>query len=165
MDEPFAGLPGYRRIVDDVVIYDQDKEHHTDHVRQFLRRCEEKGITLNAAKWAFAQPSVTFAGFQLSADGYQIDASITQAISNFPSPSNRKDLRSFIGLINQLSSSTSTIATLLAPLRPLLSTKNEFVWSEEFEKAFNSVKKSLTAAPTLDFTTRPDFVLMPASKA
>ena len=157
MDEAFAGLPGYRRVVDDIVIYDQDKEHHTDHVKQFLRRCDEKGITLNKSKWAFAQSSVTFAGFRLSAEGYQIDTSITQAIVDFPSPSNRTDLRSFVGLVNQLSSSTSTIATILAPLRPLLSTKNEFIWSEESEQAFNSIKKSLTTAPTLsyfDFTRK-----------
>lgn len=35
MDEAFAGLTVYRRIVDDVVIYDSDMTQHTDHVRQF----------------------------------------------------------------------------------------------------------------------------------
>ena len=38
MDEAFAGLEGYRRIVDDVVIFDKDKEQHESHVRQFLQR-------------------------------------------------------------------------------------------------------------------------------
>ena len=37
MDEAFAGLSGYRCIVDDVVIYDNDPTLHTDHVRQFLQ--------------------------------------------------------------------------------------------------------------------------------
>ena len=32
MDEAFVGLTGYRRIVDDVVIYDSDTTQHTDHV-------------------------------------------------------------------------------------------------------------------------------------
>jgi len=41
MDEAFSGLSGYRRIVDDIVIYDQDPDKHTDHVRQFLQRCSE----------------------------------------------------------------------------------------------------------------------------
>ena len=34
MDEAFAGLSGYHRIVDDVFIYDSDTTQHTDHVQQ-----------------------------------------------------------------------------------------------------------------------------------
>ena len=147
----FAGLSGYRRIVDDAVIYDSNERDHTDHVRQFLQRCMEKNITLNTDKWRFAQASVGFAGFTLSADGYRVDQSITEAISSFPTPASRTDLRSFFGLANQLSASTATVAELLAPLRPLLSTKNDFTWSPALDQAFVTAKKSITSAPTLAF--------------
>ena len=33
MDEAFAGLSGFRRVVDDVVIYDQDRAQHSSHVK------------------------------------------------------------------------------------------------------------------------------------
>ena len=39
MDEAFQGLTNYRRIVDDVIIFDEDKRTHATHVRQFLQRC------------------------------------------------------------------------------------------------------------------------------
>ena len=74
----------------------------------------------------------SFAGFNLSPEGYCVDLSITDAVSSFPAPSSRSDLRSFFGLVNQLSSCTDTIAALLGPLRPLLSTKNDFLWSPEW---------------------------------
>lgn len=166
MDEAFAGLSGYRRIVDDVVIYDSDTTQHTDHVRQFLQRCAEKKITLNTDKWQFAQTEVNFAGFTLSAAGYHIDQSITEAVSNFPTPANRTDLRAFFGLTNQLSASTANIAGLLAPLRPLLSTKNEFMWSPELNQAFTTAKQSLTSAPTLSFfdLTKPTRLCTDASR-
>ena len=151
MAEAFTGLSGFRRIVDDIVVYDSDKRQHTDHVRQFLQRCVDHQIALNRDKWRFCKPSVTFAGFILSGDGYQIDKSITGAISEFPTPSTRTDLRSFVGLVNQLSASTDSLATLLAPLHPLLSTKNDFIWSAEHDQAFSTVKESLTTAPTLSF--------------
>ena len=151
MDEAFNGLLGFRRVVDDIVIYDSDPAQHTHHVRQFLQRCTEKDITLNVAKWPFAQQSVTFAGFYLSSDGYHIDPSIAHAITNFPTPANRTDLRSFVGLVNQLSSMTAMVTSLLPPFRPLLKTKNEFIWSEEFGTAFHTVKESLTSAPTLSY--------------
>ena len=63
MDEAFAGLTGFRCIVDNVIIFDNNIEQHADHVRQFLRRCEEKQITLNIKKWQYAQTEVDFAGF------------------------------------------------------------------------------------------------------
>ena len=139
MDEAFAGLTGYRRIVDDIVIYDSDEAQHTDHVRQFLHWCSERKITLNTEKWLFAKTEVNFAGFHLSAAGYRVDDSITEAILKFPIPTSRSDLRSFVGLVNQLSSRTPTVAGLLAPLRPLLSTKNDFMWSPSLTVAFDDV--------------------------
>ena len=151
MDEAFAGLEGYRRIVDDVVIFDKDKEQHESHVRQFLQHCSKRRITLNAEKWEYAQSEVDFAGYHLSASGYCVDSSIVAAITRFPTPTSRTDIRSFVGLVNQLSASTPAVAGLLAPLRPLLSTKNEFLWSAALSDAFESVKQALTSPPTLSF--------------
>ena len=151
MAETFTGLNGFRRIVDDIVIYDSDAATHTEHVCAFLKRCADKNIALNLAKCKFHQTKVTFAGFILSADGYQVDHTITDAISLFPTPTNRIDLRSFFGLVNQLSACTNSTATSLAPLRPLLSTKNDFLWSPVHDKAFAAAKDTLTVAPIVSF--------------
>ena len=166
MDEAFAGLTGYRRIVDDVVIYDSNPVQHVHHVKEFLQRCADQKITLNPDKCTFSEPEVTFAGFILSGEGYQIDQSITDAIHQFPTPTSRTHLRSFLGLANQLSASTETLSPLLAPLRPLLSTKNDFVWSPEHDQAFDRAKGSLSSAPTLSFfdTNKPTRISTDASK-
>ncbi len=121
MDEAFSGLSDYRRIVDDVVIYDSDEKQHECHVRQFLQCCVERSITLNVDKWVYGKSEVDFAGFILTADGYRVNGAITEAISGFPTPASQLDLRSIVGLVNQLSVRTSSVA-LLAPFRPLLST-------------------------------------------
>ena len=151
MAEAFAGLQGFHRTVDDIVIYDNNTSDHAAHVRQFLQRCVEKNIALNLDKCQFFQPAVTVAGFRLSSDGYQVDTTITTAISQYPKPNTRTDLRSFFGLVNQLSSSTDAIAALLTPLRPLLSTKNDFLWSSDHDEAFAKAKASLTKPPILSF--------------
>ena len=151
MYEAFQGLSSFHRIVDDIVFYDSDATQHATHVWEFLYRCAEKNITFNLDKCKFCESSVTFAGFQLSATGYQVDHTIIDAISKFPTPANQTDLRSFFGLVNQLSASTNTISTLLTPLRPLLCTKNDFQWSDTHDQAFCTVKASLTVAPMLSF--------------
>ena len=151
MAEAFVGLTGFRRVVDDIIIYDDNELEHAAHVKQFLQRCVDKQIALNPEKCKFSQTKVTFAGFTVSAEGYQVDHSITDAITEFPTPSNRTDLRSFFGLVNQLSSSTNAIASLLTPLRPLLSTKNDFLWSPDHQQAFKTIKNALTVAPVLSY--------------
>ena len=88
MAEAFSGLTGFRRVVDDIIIYDSDEHQHATHIRQFLQRCADKHIALNPMKCKFNQREVTFAGFTLSAQGYQVDCSITDAISQFPTPTN-----------------------------------------------------------------------------
>ena len=149
MAEAFEGLTGFRRIVDDVIIYDKDIESHRDHVQQFLQRCQERQISINSDKWIYCQTKVKFAGFQVSSEGYPINASITEALANFPTLTNRTDLRFFFGVVNQLSSSTDTVAQLLLPLRLLLSTRNEFMWLEEHDQTFTRVKEHLVDIPTL----------------
>ena len=116
MAEAFTGLSGFRRNVDDIVIYDSDATQHAAHVRAFLQRCVDKQIALNSDKCHFSQSTVTFAGFRISSDGYQIDKAIIEAISSFLTPNNRTVLRSFFGLANQLSASTNIISPLLTPL-------------------------------------------------
>ena len=97
MDEAFAGLPGYRLVVDDVVIFESEEDRHAAHVRQFLQRCAECMITINKDKWEYAKSQVTFTGFQLSQNGYRVDSTITDAITQFPTPANRTDLHAFLG--------------------------------------------------------------------
>ena len=95
MYEAFAGLTGFQRIVDDVIIFDNNIEQHAEDIQQFVWRYKEKHITLNIKKWQYTQTDVDFAGFIIPDKGYKINPSITDAISKFPTPSNRTDLCSF----------------------------------------------------------------------
>ena len=79
-----------------------------------------------------------------------MDANITEAISKFPTPASHTELYSFYGLVNQLTSRTNIIAELMSPLRPLLSTKNEFIWSAD-HATFSKVKEQLVMSQVLAF--------------
>lgn len=52
-------------------------------------------------------------------------------------------------MVNQLSKFQPQIAELSKPLRDLLSSKNQWSWSEVQENAFTDLKKSLASTPTL----------------
>ncbi len=83
MEEALAGVQNIRRIVDDVVVFDRDRELHILHVREILCRCEEKGISLNRENFKFCSTEARFAGFKLTPFGYSVRDDIIEAIAQF----------------------------------------------------------------------------------
>ena len=59
------------------------------------------------------------------------------------------ELRRFLGMINRLSKFQPQTAELTKPLRDLLSSKNQWLWSNDQDDAFRAIKESLTSTPTL----------------
>ena len=144
LDEAFIGLPRVFHVVDDCLIASDTWEQHLEDVSQFLRRCEEKNITLNPNKFVFAKKSVTFAGLQLTPDGHSIDPSLLRAVKDYPTPTNQTDVRSFFGLVNQVGNYTSQLSSLCKPLQPLLRKNCEFMWEESHQMAFDKIREHLS---------------------
>lgn len=114
-----------------------------------LTRCRKFGITLNKDKFVIAAPSVNYCGYALSGEGISADPSKVSAIRDFPIPANLTDLRSFMGLVNQLAEFTPDISTAAQPLRPLMSPKRTFIWTADHDEAFHRTKTALFSPPVL----------------
>ncbi|XP_064091569.1 uncharacterized protein LOC135205137 [Macrobrachium nipponense] len=78
-----------------------------------------------------------------------VDSRKVRAIAEFPKPQNITDLRSFMGLTNQLGSFSSAIAAAAQPLRDLLKPRNEWCWTPQHDMAFEKTKEALIAPPVL----------------
>ena len=68
-----------------------------------LDRCKSHNITISRKKLEIGE-EIEFAGHVISSKGIRPDPSKFQAIRDFPAPKNIKELRSYMGLANQLSS-------------------------------------------------------------
>ena len=143
-DEALAGLENLQKVVEDVLIYDTDLEAHVGRVREVICRCSEHGITLHPGKFVFGMPSVSYCGFKLSADGYRVDDHLVKALHSFPVPTNRTDVRSFCGLVQQFQAFLPSLTPMLAPIRSLLSPKSAFVLETPHHEAFQQVIWELT---------------------
>ena len=145
MDEALRDLPRVHHIVDDILIASSTWQQHVEDVNRLFQRLRECRITLNAGKFTFGQDSVTFAGLRLSRGGFSMDPELLQAIRSFPTPQSKTDVRSFFGLVNQLSQHTNRITALLSPLQPLLKKDNLFTWDETHQTAFETVCRELSS--------------------
>ena len=148
-DEAVRDLKDVEKVVDDILVHSPTLEQHLDSVRNLLLRCREHGITLNAKKAVFGQPEVKYVGFNVGAGGVKPDEKKLHAIRDFPAPTNITELRSFMGLANQLSIFTNELAEAAEPLRDLLKKKNVFLWLPEHQVAFEKVKDILCSVPAL----------------
>ena len=114
-----------------------------------LEKLEKAGLTLNPEKCEFSKPKLTFLGNVVDKAGIQADPGKVEAIDKMQAPTDRTELRRFLGMTNQMSKFTPNVAEITQPMRELLSTKNQWVWGQVQQRAFIAIKKELTSMPTL----------------
>ena len=64
-----------------------------------------------------------------------------------PPPQCKKQVQSFIGMVNYLSKFLARLSKLTEPIRELCKEKVPFNWGLEHESAFHLIKKEIVAAP------------------
>ena len=114
-----------------------------------LEQCRQRGITLNPDKFEFMQPAVEYVGYRVSSGGIEADTKKVEAIQNFPAPTNITELRSFMGLANQLGGFSHELSKAAEPLRDLMKPKYAFLWTPNHEEAFGNVKTVLCSPSVL----------------
>jgi hypothetical protein len=148
-DVAFAALSNTVRVVDDLLRFDRNFPAHVTGVCAVLQAARSAGITFSFEKFQFAQSRISWVGYDIQYGGITIEEEKLKALSHFPKPTNVSELRSFMGLVEQLAGFSTEVAAAKSPLRPLLSTRNPFIWTEDHDQAFVAVKLALISPPVL----------------
>ncbi len=133
------------RCVDDTIHYDEDLETHWWRAIDFLSITGSSGIVLNPDKFQFAQRDVDFAGFHISENSIEPLPRYIDAIRSFPTPTSTTDIKSWFGLVNQVSN-YAQLRDVMAIFRPFLSPKYKFFWTPILDQAFNDSKEAIIEA-------------------
>ena len=78
----------------------------------------------------------------------------TSCVQEWPIPTCIEELRPFLGLATYYRKFVKNFAKIAAPLHRLTEKQKPWAWTEECNRAFSTLKHSLTSTPTLAF---PDF--------
>ena len=151
-----SGVPNCNAYLDDLIVYTRSWEEHVQVLEQVFTRLRSAKLTLNLAKCDFGEATVTYLGRRVGQGQVRPVEAKVSAISACPVPTNRKALRSFLGMAGYYRSFCRNFSSVVHSLTNLLSPKVEYVWTAECNHAFESVKSLLTHAPVLaapDFTT------------
>ena len=112
------------------------------------RKCK---VRLSFDKLQYKKIEVDFFRETYTTSGHKPAQSKVSAITGMPPPSCKKQVQSFIGMVNYLSKFSVRLSELAEPIRELLKDKVPFNWGPEHHEAFKQMKKEIARAPILAY--------------
>lgn len=126
--------------VDDLLISSKNEEEHLKDLERILNRLQEHNVTLNFEKCEFKRGETNFLGYIISPEGIKPDPKKIQAIRDFKTPTNKKQLQGFLGIVNFSAKFSSKLAKEIQPMLELLKKGHKWAWTTSHEEAFQRVK-------------------------
>jgi hypothetical protein len=124
------------------------------HLEELFKRLHEVNMKIHPKKCEFVVTSVVYLGHRILPNGIMAHWAKVVAILEMPNPIDVHILRSFIGLCNYYMIYVQDFNVIIHPLYALLKKDIAWTWSEEVQKAFDTLKENLLEFPIL---RRPDF--------
>lgn len=140
--------------LDDIIIITPTFEKHLEIIELVFERLHNAGFKLNQDKCQFCRPELKYLGYVVNKYGLHVDPDKIQAIIKYEKPKSIFDIRRFIGMASWYRRHIENFSIIIAPLTKLLRKHARFVWNDECENAFQTLKDLLVAAPVLSC---PDF--------
>ena len=124
-------------------------EEHFMRLRSVLSRLRDAGLKLKPNKCYLLQRQVSFLGHVVSEAGIGTDPEKVRAVTEWPVPSNLREVRSFVGLCCYYRRFVKGFAEISSPLHAMTKKGEVFQWTDECQEAFEKLKVALTTAPVL----------------
>ena len=99
-------------------------------------------MKLNPTKCVFGVPAGMLLGYIVSQRGIEANPAKIKAIQSLKKPEELKDVQQLTGCIAALSRFISRLGEKAIPLYRLLKKSDKFVWDQEADDAFETLKKS-----------------------
>jgi len=152
MDDIFEDLISEGVVVvylNDILIFMETLEEHQKITRHVLELLEKHKLYLRSNKCEFEKTTIEYLGVIISHNSVAIDPVKITGVTEWPAPTNKKEVQSFLGFTNFY---RQFIQDFLEHTRPLFNlTRNDsgWRWGEAERTAFARLKESVTSVPVL----------------
>ena len=110
---------------------------------------QKYSLSLKPEKCKFEKTSVEYLGVVVSHDLVKMDPAKVAGVSEWPTPSNKKEVQSFLGFINFHRRFIEGFSHIAQPLFNLTKANSTFKWTSEKKSAFDTLQDRITSAPIL----------------
>lgn len=152
-------------IADDIVCFGATEEEHDNNLWNLMQQAKAHGLVFNSQKCHVKQEDIEFFGIRISKNGIRPDNKKVEDLRAMPSPTNKKELQQFLGLITYLGTFIRNLSAEAEPLRQMLSKDADFLWEADHEHTFNRLKHLVSENALLQHysTTKPAYLVVDAS--
>ncbi len=137
--------------LDDLIIFSSTFDDHIARLDEVFSRLGKAGLKLKPSKCALFQEKVIFLGHLITSEGVGPDPQKVEAVRDWPTPKNITGVRSFLGLCSYYRRFICGFAHIAGPLHSLLEAGQAFVWSDECQQAFETLKSKLIGADVMSY--------------
>jgi hypothetical protein len=143
-------------FMDDILIYSATLSDHVAHLQQVFSILQQHQLSIKQSKCSFAQQKLEYLGHIISGQGVSTDPGKVQAVQQWPTPTNTKQVRGFLGLTGYYRKFIKNYSLISRTLSNLLKKDTLFQWTPTHQAAFDHLKQLMLEAPVLAL---PDFQL------
>jgi hypothetical protein len=86
--------------MDDILVFSDNKEEHRQQVARILAKLEQHNLSLKLEKCYFNKEEIEFLGLLILHKGIRMDPAKVRAITEWPTPQNKRELQQFLGFVN-----------------------------------------------------------------
>ena len=149
LESLLQGIKNCVVYLDDILITGATNEKHLLTLDEVFSRPETAGLRLQRNKCKFLEPSVTYLGHLIDAEGLHPVPEKIKAIQDAPEPTDVSQLKSYLGLLSYYRKFMPNLSSVLAPLYNLLKADCHWRWHKEEQEALEASKKLLQSTNVL----------------
>ena len=137
--------------LDDIIVFGDDYEETMKNLELVFDRLRQANLKLKPKKCRIFQSRVSYLGHIVSQNGIQTDPTKVEAIKDWPTPTDVKGVRSFLGIASYYRKFIPNFATIAHSLTRLTMKDVNFRWTAEEDTAFEELKNYLITSPILSY--------------
>lgn len=141
--------------VDDIIISSNDIESHLNKLQMVFDRLREHNLRLKPSKCKILTDKIQYLGYEICRNQVAPINKNIEVIKNFKIPTNRKEVRSFLGTLTYNRRFIPDFSKRAIHLTNLTKENGVFKWTPEAQKEFDDLREALISKPCIilpDFT-------------
>ena len=135
--------------VNDMLVKSLDRAYHINHLREAFELLRYHKMMLNPAKCAFGVGSGKFLGLMVSKRGIESNPGKIKEILDMEAPTSLKEVQKLTARLSALGRFISKSGEKCLPFFKALKKVNDFIWTNESQKAFEYLKRYMAEPPLL----------------
>lgn len=149
LDQLLGDIPNVAVYFDDIAMTGQNLQQHLHTLDTVLNRLKQAGLKVNLKKCNFLTEEIEYLGHIIDKNGIRPTKGKIDAITKASEPTNSKELRSFLGLINYYERFIPHLHGLCADLYELTSGNRKWRWTKHEKLIFENAKTSIANSKPL----------------